>query len=217
MEDRVKVVGQPIRPLLLVVPLHLLVTALVCDLAALATGSDLFALVGFWTLALGLLCAAVAGIGALIDLRATPHGSRARRIATVHGAAASAGAALFALIFFARLNGPAGGRAHAAGRALVLLEVLALLVGVAGAIVGGQLARRERVVAATRSRAESVARRLTGRAPVGTRVGRAPVGTRVGRAPVGTRVGRAPVGTRVGRAPAASRVGPRHAVRSRVA
>lgn len=159
MEDRVRVVGQPIRPLLLVVPLQLFVTALLFDLAGLASRLELFAEVAFWTIAVGLVTAGVAGIGAMIDLRATPRGSQARRIAMVRGVATSAGAVLFALVFFARLG------SHTLGGGLFTLELFALLVGVAGAIVGGHLARRERVVAATRERAEAMARRLTGQRP----------------------------------------------------
>jgi uncharacterized membrane protein len=161
VEDRVRVVGQPVRPLLLVIPLELFVTAVLFDLAGLATGLELFAEVAFWTLAVGLVTAVIAGLGALVDLRATRRGGDARRIAMVRGAASSAGAVLLTLVFFARLGGD-----HSLGVGLFVLELFALLVGVAGAVLGGWLARRERVVTATRERAESMARRLTGqRAP----------------------------------------------------
>ena len=156
MEDRVVVLGQPIRPLLVVVPLELFITAVLFDLAGAATGVPLFAQVGYWTLALGLITAAVAGVAVLVDLQATPSGAQ-RRIALARWAVSSAGALAFGLVWFARLSDE--GRLTGG---LLALELIALAVGIGGALLAGWLAQRPGVVAATRAHAEAMAQRLTG-------------------------------------------------------
>lgn len=141
METRIKFLGHPVHPMLIVYPLGLLSTAVVFDILYLATGNADLATFSFWALLAGLVGGLAAAIFGLIDWLAIPKATRARRIGAFHGAGNVAVVALFALSFWARLDG-----------AQYLPDTLPLILGVLGAAIalvtawlGGELVYRLRV------------------------------------------------------------------------
>jgi uncharacterized membrane protein len=138
METRVKLLGHPIHPMLIVFPLALLSTAVIFDVAYVLTGNPELAVVSFWAIPVGLIGGVAAAVFGLIDWLALPRDTRARRIGFAHGGGNAIILVIFLLSWLPRLDG------HA-----YLPNVLPLvlgLVGAAGALVtawlGGELVYR---------------------------------------------------------------------------
>jgi len=85
MESRLKLVGHPVHPMLIVLPLGLLAMAVVFDVVYLVSGDETFANVAFWDMTAGIIGGLAAAIFGLIDWLAIPRGTRARRIGLWHG------------------------------------------------------------------------------------------------------------------------------------
>ena len=141
MESRIKLLGHPVHPMLIVYPLGLLSTAVLFDVLYVITGNVDFATFAFWALAAGLVGGLAAALFGLIDWLAIPKGTRARRIGAFHGGGNLVVVALFALSFVLRLDGSA-----------YQPDILPLLFGLAGAAIalvtawlGGELVYRLRV------------------------------------------------------------------------
>jgi uncharacterized membrane protein len=141
METRIKLLGHPVHPMLIVYPLGLLSAAVVFDVLYVITGNADLATFSFWALAAGLVGGLAAAIFGLIDWLAIPKGTRARRIGAFHGGGNVVVVALFALSFGARLNS-----------AQYLPNTIPLIFGVVGAAIalvtawlGGELVYRLRV------------------------------------------------------------------------
>lgn len=77
--------GQPIREMLILLPLGLFASAVVFDLIDLATGTGAFAVPAYWMFAGWVLAAAVATPFGIAGWLRIPAGSRARRIAAWQG------------------------------------------------------------------------------------------------------------------------------------
>jgi uncharacterized membrane protein len=140
METRIKILGHPVHPMLIVFPLGLLSTAVIFDALYLATRNEEFATFAYWAMAAGIVGGILAAVFGLIDWMATPRGTRARRIGAIHGAGNGVVLALFVVSFLLRDGGVAGS------------PELAFLVGLAGASIalvtawlGGELVYRLRV------------------------------------------------------------------------
>jgi uncharacterized membrane protein len=104
MESKVKLFGHPIHPMLIVLPLGLLSSAVVFDIVYLLTGDDGFSAVAFWNIAAGV----VGGLGAAIfgawDWLHIPRGTRAKRIGLLHGAGNVVVVVLFSISWLLRLG-----------------------------------------------------------------------------------------------------------------
>lgn len=125
MESKLKLLGHPVHPMLIVFPLGLLSTAVIFDLLYLATGNGDLAIFAFWAIAAGVvggLTAAVFGFG---DWLAIPGGTRAKRLGLVHGIGNVAVTALFALSWLLRTGDPT----------YLPDNPLPLILGVAGALI----------------------------------------------------------------------------------
>ncbi|MFL5771254.1 MAG: DUF2231 domain-containing protein [Chloroflexota bacterium] len=85
MESHVKLLGHPIHPMLIVLPLGLLSTTVLFDVVYLVAGDETFAQVAFWTLTVGLIGGLLAAIFGLIDWMNIPDGTRAKTIGLYHG------------------------------------------------------------------------------------------------------------------------------------
>lgn len=85
MESRVKLLGHPVHPMLIVFPLGLLATAVVFDILYLIFGNPLFPTVSFYMIAAGVIGGLLAAIFGFIDWSGLPANSRARRIGLWHG------------------------------------------------------------------------------------------------------------------------------------
>jgi uncharacterized membrane protein len=141
METRLKFLGHPIHPMLIVLPLGLLSIGVLFDVIYLVTGTAEFAEVAFWNIAIGILGGLAAAVFGLIDWLAIPAGTRAKRIGLWHGVGNVVIVGLFIVSWFLRL----ANHAYAP-------DILPFVLGLAGvglalvtAWLGGELVYRLRV------------------------------------------------------------------------
>jgi uncharacterized membrane protein len=141
MESRLKLLGHPVHPMLVVFPLGLLSTAVVFDILYVATGNADLATFSFWALVAGIVGGLAAAIFGLIDWLGLPAGTRAKRIGAFHGVGNGVVTVVFAMSLIARWNRPD-----------YLPDVLPVVLGVIGALIatvtawlGGELVYRLRV------------------------------------------------------------------------
>src|SRR3954463_4276838 len=85
MESRVKLMGHPVHPMLIVLPLGLLSLGVVFDIVYLVTNDATFAEVAFWDIAAGIVGGLLAAVFGLIDWLAIPKDTRAKRLGLWHG------------------------------------------------------------------------------------------------------------------------------------
>lgn len=138
-EPRVRVLGHPVHPMLVVFPLGLFVTAVVFDLVDLAGGGEVFGQVAYWNIAAGLVGAAVAAPFGLLDWWLNiPQRTRARRIGLWHGGINLLVSLIFLVVWLARQ----GRLEHAAGGGLFVVELLAIGLASVSAWIGGELVDR---------------------------------------------------------------------------
>jgi uncharacterized membrane protein len=138
MESRVKFLGHPIHPMLIVLPLGLFISAVVFDALFLARGTPVFAFVSYWNIALGVAGGLLAAVFGLIDWLAIPSATRAKRIGLLHGLVNVLVIATFASAWLLRR----GTLDLAPGTNVFLLEVVGLLLGTVGGWLGGELVDR---------------------------------------------------------------------------
>jgi uncharacterized membrane protein len=138
MESRAKILGHPIHPMLVVLPLGLFVGAVVFDAVYLWRGTPELATVGFWNIAGGIVGGLLAAVFGLIDWLAIPAGTRAKRIGLFHAISNVLAIVFFALVFWVRYNSSQ----VAPTTALFGIEVIALLLGAVGGWLGGELVDR---------------------------------------------------------------------------
>ncbi|MBQ1072652.1 DUF2231 domain-containing protein [Micromonospora sp. C31] len=138
MESRLKVLGHPVHPMLVMFPVGLLATAVLFDLVDTVGGPDFLGEVAYWNITVGLVGGLLAAAAGTFDLLAIPSGTRAKRVALTHAAANVAVILLFAAIWAVRLNADS----RAAGGALIAIEVVALAILGVSAWLGGELVDR---------------------------------------------------------------------------
>src|SRR3954470_19259417 len=138
MESRAKLLGHPVHPMLVVLPLGLFIGAVVFDALALWTHTAQLAVVAFWDIAAGIVGGLLAAVFGLIDWMAIPAGTRAKRIGLLHGATNVVVVAAFAIAWLVRRN--AGDVTPTTG--VLLLEIVALGLGTVGGWLGGELVDR---------------------------------------------------------------------------
>jgi len=138
MESRAKLLGHPIHPMLIVLPLGLFIAAVVFDAVYLWRGSPTFATVAYWNIAGGVVGGLLAAVFGVIDWIAIPAATRAKRIGLLHGGANVVVVAIFALVWLMRGNTPDA----IPTTNLFLLEVVGLALGSVGGWLGGELVDR---------------------------------------------------------------------------
>ena len=104
MESRVKLLGHPVHPMLVVFPLGLLATAVIFDLLYLIFDNRLLPTASYYMIAAGILGGLLAAIFGFIDWLALPTGSRAKNIGLWHGLGNVVIVVLFAVSWFMRGN-----------------------------------------------------------------------------------------------------------------
>jgi uncharacterized membrane protein len=141
VETRLKILGHPVHPMLIVFPLGLLSTAVVFDVLYLFTSNGDLAVFAYWALLAGIVGGLAAALFGLFDWLGLPKQTRARQIGALHGSGNVVVVALFALSFLMRWQNPA-----------YLPDTLPLLLGLLGAAIalvtawlGGELVYRLRV------------------------------------------------------------------------
>lgn len=138
MESRAKLLGHPIHPMLIVLPLGLFIAAVVFDGLYLWRGSPTFAAVAYWNIAAGVVGGLLAAVFGVIDWLAIPAGTRAKRIGLLHGGSNVVVVVMFALVWLMR-----GNSVDAMPTTnMFLLEVVALGLGSVGGWLGGELVDR---------------------------------------------------------------------------
>lgn len=138
MESRAKLLGHPIHPMLVVLPLGLFIGAVVFDAVYLWRGSPTFATVAYWNIAAGVVGGLLAAVFGLVDWLAIPTGTRAKRIGLLHGGSNVVVVAIFALVWLMRGDTPD----LAPTTNLFLLEIAGLALGSVGGWLGGELVDR---------------------------------------------------------------------------
>lgn len=141
MESRVKLLGHPIHPMLIVLPLGLLAAAVLFDVLYLATGDDAFAEVAFWNIAVGIVGGLAAALFGVIDWLAIPKETRAKRLGLIHGVGNVVIVGLFLVSWFLRLPN----HAYAPDLLPFVLGLGAVVLALGTAWLGGELVYRLRV------------------------------------------------------------------------
>lgn len=138
MESRIKALGHPVHPMLIVFPVGLLVTAVIFDIADAVGGPRLLGEVAYWNIVVGLVGGLLAAVAGAFDLLAIPSGTRAKRVAIIHALVNLGVLLLFAGVWAVRMNAERRG----AGGGLLAIEVVALGGLALGAWFGGELVDR---------------------------------------------------------------------------
>lgn len=138
MESRLKVLGHPVHPMLVMFPLGLFVTAVIFDVADVVGGPRVLGDVAYWNITAGLVGGVLAAAAGAVDLRAIPSGTRAKRVGFMHGLINSAMILLFAGVWAVRMAADTRG----VGGGLVAIELVALAGAAVGAWLGGELVDR---------------------------------------------------------------------------
>jgi uncharacterized membrane protein len=138
MESKVKALGHPIHPILIVFPLGLLITAVIFDVVNLVTGDATFATVSFWCIAAGIVGGLLAAVFGLIDWLYIPDGTRAKSIGLWHGLTNVAVVVLFAASWLLRR----GDAAYEPSTLAFVLGLIGVGLGGLGGWMGGELVDR---------------------------------------------------------------------------
>ena len=138
MESRAKLLGHPVHPMLIVLPLGLFIGAVVFDAIHVWRGSTTMAVVAYWNIAGGVVGGLLAAVFGLIDWLAIPEGSRAKRIGLLHGGANLVVVLSFATAWWMRSESAE----HLATNGVFMLEVGALILGAIAGWLGGELVDR---------------------------------------------------------------------------
>src|SRR5688500_7684895 len=138
MESRVKLLGHPVHPMLIVFPLGLLATAVIFDILYLIFGNRLLPTASYYMIAAGVLGGLLAAIFGFIDWLALPNNSRAKNIGLWHGLGNVLIVGLFTVSWFLR-----------SGNVDFVPDGLALTLSIAGTLlalitgwIGGELVYR---------------------------------------------------------------------------
>jgi uncharacterized membrane protein len=102
MESKVKFVGHPVHPMLIVFPLGLLSTAVIFDIIYLVSDNPQWTVVAYYMIGAGVIGGLAAAVFGWLDWIAIPVGTRARRIGLWHGVGNVIVLALFVLSWVLR-------------------------------------------------------------------------------------------------------------------
>lgn len=135
MESRVKLLGHPVHPMLVVFPLGLFTTAAVFDVVHLVTGTPRWGDIAFWLITVGLIGAIGAAIAGVVDWAAIPARTRAKRVGLRHGFGNAMVVVLFILRWFLGLGAPTIPSPFATALSLLGAVVLAVTAWLGGELV----------------------------------------------------------------------------------
>lgn len=107
MQHKIKPMGHPVHPMLVVYPLGLLTLSPIFDIVHWITGNGYWSTVAFWMIAAGTLGGLLAAVTGTIDWLGIPAGTRAKMVGLVHGAGNYLVLVLFIVSWFTRLNAQA--------------------------------------------------------------------------------------------------------------
>jgi uncharacterized membrane protein len=104
MDSKFKVLGHGAHPILIVFPLGLLGGSVIFDVMYLVTGTDMFAFVAYWLIAVGVASGVVAAVPGFVDWFAIPKGTRAKSVGLIHGLGNDLVLIIFALSWWLRYD-----------------------------------------------------------------------------------------------------------------
>lgn len=104
MQSRATAMGHAVHPILIVFPLGLLATSVIFDILYLITDRVGFQVSAAYTIAAGVIGGLIAAPFGLIDWRAIPAGTRAKRVGAIHGSINFVVLLLFAASWLIRLS-----------------------------------------------------------------------------------------------------------------
>ncbi|HET9999321.1 MAG TPA: DUF2231 domain-containing protein [Ktedonobacteraceae bacterium] len=107
MQHKIKPMGHPVHPMLVVYPLGLLTLSPIFDIVHWITGNGYWSTVAFWMIAAGTLGGLLAAVTGTIDWLDIPAGTRAKTVGLVHGAGNYLVLVLFIVSWLTRLNAQA--------------------------------------------------------------------------------------------------------------
>lgn len=139
MRSRVRVLGHPLHPTLVAVPLAAFPLVLVLDIVWLFTDRSGLWSAGWWIVAVGLVTGAAAAIPGAVDLKAVPGSTAARRKGIGHMLVGTALLLLMALALY--LRWPLGTVPSPVGTAVAVDALGAAAAAVQG-FLGGELVYR---------------------------------------------------------------------------
>jgi len=138
MESRVKLLGHPVHPMLIVFPLGLLATAVAFDIVALVQSDQTWYHISFWMIVAGIIGGLLAAAFGLIDWLAIPNNTRAKRIGLLHGGSNL----LVVLLFIASWWMRRGADGEIPSTPALVLSFIAVVVALVGGWLGGELVDR---------------------------------------------------------------------------
>jgi uncharacterized membrane protein len=137
MQSKARLFGHPIHPMLIVFPLGLLLTGTLFDIIHVVTGATGWTLASVYMIGAGIIGALVAAVFGLIDVISIPSGTRAQRVAWVHGVGNVVVVVLYIVSFLIRLGQPAVPSAFA-----VVLSIAGAALLLVTGWLGGELVNR---------------------------------------------------------------------------
>jgi uncharacterized membrane protein len=137
MESKVKLLGHPVHPMLIVFPLGLLATSLIFDVIGLISGNHLWHEMAFWLIAAGIIGGLLAALFGLIDWMVIPSGTRAKNIGLLHGSGNVIIVVLFAISWWLRYDDPRNPCSLP-----IILSVIAVALALITGWLGGELVDR---------------------------------------------------------------------------
>jgi uncharacterized membrane protein len=140
MESKVKVLGHPVHPFLVVYPVALLSVSVLFDALYQATGTADFARFAFWSITIGVAVGLGAALFGLVDWLGIRSGSRAKRIGAYHGLGNVVVVLLFVVSWAVRL-----GDLEYDGILPFVLGLVGLGIALVTAWLGGELVYRLRI------------------------------------------------------------------------
>lgn len=138
MQSKARFLGHPIHPMLVVIPLGLFIAAAVLDALYYWRGDLLFATIGYYNIAGGILGGLLAAVFGLRDWFAIPSGTRAKRIGLFHGASNIIVVLMFSAVWLARTALPD----FAPTGLLLAIEGGAIALALVAGWLGGELVDR---------------------------------------------------------------------------
>lgn len=138
MESKIKILGHPVHPILIVFPLGLLTAAVIFDLIHYFSLFRISGEVGFWMAVSGIIGGLIAAIFGLIDWLAIPPKTRAWKVGLYHGGINVIVVALFALSTYTRLDNPGYSPAFWS----LVLSAAGVALSLIGGWLGGELVHR---------------------------------------------------------------------------
>lgn len=137
MEAKVKLLGHPVHPMLIVFPLGLLSTGVIFDIIGLVANDARWMVMAFYLIGAGVIGGLAAAVFGWVDWFAIPGGTRAKRIGLWHGVGNVIVLGLFILSWLLRRDTPPVPPTGA-----VVASVAGLVLALVTGWLGGELVDR---------------------------------------------------------------------------